>query len=77
MIKLIVPSEEYLQSYTEAYYEYAENHVSTYSFTDPSSCDIFEKFDNYRNERNLRPGRGKSAVIEFIDEIDTNSNNCQ
>ena len=46
MIKLIVPSEEYLQSYTEAYYEYAENHVSTYSFTDPSSCDIFEKFDS-------------------------------
>ena len=57
MLKLIVPNEEYLPSYMEAYEEYVQHSITTYSFTDPSSCDIFEKFENYRNERNLRPDR--------------------
>ena len=77
MIKLIIPNEAYLRSYTDAFNEYAENHVSTYSFTDPSSCDIFEKFDNYRNARNLRPdrvGEDKYWLVEdenayFIGEV--------
>ena len=71
MIKLIVPSEEYLQSYAEAYDEYAENHVSTYFFTDPSSCDIFVKFDNYRNERNLRPDRVGEDKYWLVDDEKT------
>ena len=41
MIKLIEPTEAYLASYEEAYREYVEKGVSTYSFTDASSCDIF------------------------------------
>ena len=57
MIKLLLPSEEYLLSYREAYYEYVKNNISTYSFTDPSSCDILVKFDRYRNERDLPPDR--------------------
>ena len=71
MIKLIVPSEEYLQSYTEAYYEYTENHVSTYFFTDPSSCDIFVKFEKYRNERNLRPDRVGEDKYWLVDDEKT------
>ncbi len=77
MVKLIIPSEDYLQSYIEAYDEYAENNVSAYSFTDASSCDIFEKFDRYRNERNLptdRVGEDKYWLVDderslFIGEI--------
>lgn len=57
MIRLIVPCKEYLRSYTEAYGEYVKNNVITYSFTDASSCDVFEKFDRYRNERELPPDR--------------------
>ena len=57
MIKLIVPNEDYLGSYKEAYEEYLENKISTYSFTDTSSCDVLDKFDRYRNERDLRPDR--------------------
>jgi len=57
MIKLIVPNEEYLQSYSEAHNEYVDNNVATYSFTDASSCDIFAKFDRYRKERDLPPNR--------------------
>ncbi|MBR5948810.1 MAG: GNAT family N-acetyltransferase [Clostridia bacterium] len=68
MIKLIVPCEEYLSSYMDAYDEYAHNHVSTYSFTDASSCDIFAKFDDYRNERNLKPGRVGADYYWLVDD---------
>ena len=68
MIKLIVPNEKYLRSYKEAYDEYVEHGISTYLFTDPSSCDIFEKFDNYRNERNLKPDRVGSDYYWLVDD---------
>ena len=68
MIKFIVPNENYLQSYKEAYDEYIENNVLTYPFTDASSCDIFEKFDNYRNERNLKPDRVGADYYWLVDD---------
>ena len=68
MIKLIVPNEEYLQSYIEAYDEYVENNVSTYSFTDTSSGDIFAKFDRYRNERDLPPDRVGEDKFWLVDD---------
>ncbi len=68
MIKLIVPNKEYLQSYIEAYREYVDNNVSTYSFTDPSSCDIFDKFDRYRNERDLPPNRVGEDKYWLVDD---------
>ena len=68
MIKLIVPNAEYLQSYMEAYEEYVKNDVSTYSFTDASSCDIFEKFDRYRNERGLPPNRVGEDKYWLVDD---------
>ena len=71
MIKLILPREEYLQSYAEAFAEYADNQISTYHFTDPDSCNIFEKFDNYRNERNLRPDRVGADYYWLVDDQTT------
>lgn len=68
MVKLIVPCEEYLQSYKEAYDEYVENGVSTYSFTNISSCDIFAKFDRYRNERDLPPDRVGEDKYWLVDD---------
>lgn len=68
MIRLIIPNEKYLASYEEAYNEYREHHVSTYSFTDTSSCDIFAKFDDYRNERNLRPDRVGEDKYWLVDD---------
>ncbi len=68
MIKLIVPTEEYLQSYKEAYDEYADNGVSAYSFTDSASCDIFAKFDRYRNERDLPPDRVGEDKFWLVDD---------
>ena len=68
MIRLIVPNEEYLRSYMEAYDEYVENNVSTYSFTDASSCDVFAKFDRYRNERDLPPDRVGEDKFWLVDD---------
>ncbi len=77
MTKLIIPNEKYLASYTDARCEYAVHGISTYSFTDASSCDIFEKFDRYRAERDLpadRVGEDKYWLVDdektyFIGEI--------
>lgn len=68
MIKLILPNEEYLRSYKEAYDEYVENGISTYSFTDALSCDVLAKFDNYRNERNLKPDRVGADYYWLVDD---------
>ena len=68
MIKLIMPNKEYLQSYIEAYNEYIDNNISTYSFTDTSSCDIFDKFDRYRNERDLPPERVGADTFWMVDD---------
>ena len=68
MVRLIAPNAQYLSSYTEAYEEYKANHVTTYTFTDPASCDIFEKFDRYRLERNLKPGRVGAHFFWLVDD---------
>lgn len=68
MIRLIVPNEDYLGSYIGAYAEYAQNGITTYSFTDASSCDIFEKFDRYRNERDLPPNRVGEDKYWLVDD---------
>lgn len=68
MIKFTVPCEEYLPSYNEAREEYEKNHVSTYRFTDASSCDIFVKFDNYRRELNLKPDRVGADFYWLVDD---------
>ena len=68
MIKFIIPNEEYLQSYKEAYDEFIIHNVTTYHFTDSSSCDIFEKFDNYRFERSLPPDRVREDKYWLVDD---------
>ena len=68
MVTLVRPEEKYLQSYMEAYDEYEANHITTYFFSDAASEDIFTKFDNYRNERNLRPGRVGADYYWLVDD---------
>ncbi len=71
MVRLIVPEEEYLQSYMEAFDEYVQNSVSTYCFTDATSCDIFAKFDRYRKERDLPPDRVGEDKYWLVDDENT------
>jgi len=77
MIELIVPEEIYLPSYLEAYDEYAAHEVKHFAFDNPRTCDVFQKYDDYRQERNLRPDRVgadyywlvNSETREFIGQI--------
>lgn len=68
MIRLIEPNEKYLKSYIEAYDEYNDNHVITYAFDDVRSYDIFEKYDNYKNERNLQTNRVGADYFWLVDD---------
>lgn len=67
MIVLTEPEERYLSSYRSACEEYRDKGIEDYSFTDPDSCDIFEKFDNYRHARNLKPNRVGSDYYWLVD----------
>lgn len=68
MITLVVPCEKYLPSYMEAYDEYKRHNVQTYGFDDARTCDIFEKYENYRCERNLKPNRVGAHYYWLVDE---------
>lgn len=68
MIKLIEPDARYLESYINAFEEYKEHDISDYSFSDAKTVNIFEKFENYRNEKNLKPGRVGSHYFWLVDD---------
>lgn len=68
MIILTEPEPRYLSSYRLACEEYRKNGIKDYSFTDPDSCDVFEKFENYRLARGLKPGRVGSDYYWLVEE---------
>ena len=68
MIALVEPCERYLQSYIEAYDEYEMHGVETYAFDNARAYNIFEKYENYREERNLPPNRVGSHFYWLVDE---------
>ena len=68
MIRLIEPNRKYLKSYIEAYDQYNDNHVITYAFDDARSYDVFEKYNNYKYERNLQPGRVGADYFWLVDD---------
>lgn len=68
MIKLVEPSQKYIESYIQAFEEYKEHNISSYSLSDATALDIFEKFDSYRNERNLKLGRVGAHFFWLIDD---------
>jgi len=68
MIRLVEPEERYLTSYQQACDEYAAYRIEDYSFTNPRTCNVLEKFDNYRMERNLRPDRVGAHFYWLVDD---------
>lgn len=68
VITLIIPHEKYLESYIEAFDEYRAHNVTTYALTAPRACDIFEKYDNYRHARNLKPDRVGADFYWLVDD---------
>ena len=77
MIRLVEPSQAYLDSYIAAYDEFAEAGVSTYGLTDARNVDVFAKFAAYRAACDLPPNRVgadyywlvNDETMEFIGEI--------
>lgn len=68
MLKLVQPEKRYLKSYMDAYDEYEAHGITAYHFDDARSCDIFEKYENYRLARNLKPNRVGSDYYWLVDE---------
>ena len=68
MISLVEPNEKYLQSYIEAYREYLDNNVSSIIFNDATRTDIFEKYINYKYERNLPTNRVGAHYFWLVDD---------
>ena len=68
MITLVQPSEKYLTSYMEAYEEYEKNGITTYHLDNARQYDIFEKYENYRLGRNLKPNRVRADYYWLVDE---------
>ena len=68
MIKLVEPSEKYMKSYIEAFEEYKNHNVLSYGLSDATTTDILEKFDNYKNERNLKSGRVGAHFFWLVDD---------
>lgn len=67
MITLVRPSGLYLPSYRGACDEFLSHGIDAYSFSHPDACDVLRKFDDYRNGRNLRPGRVETDYYWLID----------
>lgn len=68
MVKLVEPSKRYIKSYIETFEEYREHNISSYGLSDANKCDILEKFDNYRQEKNLKPGRVGAHFFWLVDD---------
>ncbi len=67
MITLVVPCEDYLESYKQACDDYVAHGVDTYSFDDPREVDIFDKHERYRQERNITPGHVGEDFYWLVD----------
>ena len=68
MIRLVKPCSRYIESYIKAFEEYKEHSISSYGFSDATAFDILEKFDNYRYERDLKPGRVGAHFFWLVDD---------
>ncbi len=66
-MRLVYPSEKYLNSYAEAVKEYAENNVTTYFFDDPQSVDVVKKYKDYRHGKNMKPGYVPQTTFWLVD----------
>lgn len=68
MITLVEPCERYLESYIKAYKEYEEKGITTYHLDNAEEYDIFEKYENYRLGRNLKPNRVRADYYWLVND---------
>lgn len=68
MVRLVEPDERYIASYRDAFEEYKAHNITSYGFSDTATLDVLEKFDHYRNERNLKPGRVGAHFFWLVED---------
>ncbi len=68
MVRLVKPSKQYLESYIQAFEEYKKHNIHSYGLSDAANLDVLKKFDDYRNERNLKPGRVGAHFFWLVDD---------
>ena len=68
MVRLVEPSKQYIKSYIQAFEEYKEHNIHSYGLEDATNLDILKKFDDYRNERNLKPDRVGAHFFWLVDD---------
>ena len=68
MVRLVEPSKQYIESYIQAFEEYKEHNIHSYGLDDATNLDILKKFDDYRNERNLKPDRVGAHFFWLVDD---------
>ncbi len=66
-MELVIPSEEYYQSYIEAMEEYKQNNIDTYDFWEISKDELLKKMENYRTGNNLPEGYVKATYFWLVD----------
>ena len=66
-MKLVYPSEEYLNSYREAVAEYRACGETHYAFRDPEQSDIFAEFEKRRSGVGLKPGYVRETYLWLVD----------
>lgn len=67
-MRLVYPSEKYLDSYEEARKEYVKHKVDTYFFDDRKEVDIVKKYYNNRNGINLKEGYVPATTYWLVDK---------
>ena len=68
MIKLIIPEKRFLKSYKEVREDYIRNNITSIVLDDPEAIDIFKKYDDFRNGRNLPDGFVPSDEYWLVDD---------
>lgn len=67
-VHLTEPGKIYLASYAEAVEEYRAGQVGDYAFTDPAQTDVLQKFRNYKEGIDLKPGRIPASYYWLVSE---------
>lgn len=69
MLRLIEPCQTYLTSYAEAYTEYTSwPRRAGNPFSDPTTCDLLARFDDFRHARNLPQGWVGASAYWLVDD---------
>lgn len=72
-VKLVVPSAQYLMSYLEACREMKASGVTFSTLSDPDTFDcwkdtLFERMEDYRLGRNIKPGHVPASVFWLVQD---------